>query len=576
MIERHLGALPGALSAFVSILLCAMGASAPAGEAPAAGKAAETSAGRERLGLVVVVVVDQLRGDSLVRFGPALGSDGILRMAREGIWYRAARYSHACTTTGVGHATIGTGAAPRDHGIPSNDWYERKTGTKVYCAQDASTKIVGTAGETGNASPLNLQSTTFADEWVLSTSGKARAIGISGKDRGAILPIGKTGKAYWYNSSSGRMVSSTYYMKELPRWAAAFSRSCPADAYFKTSWERATRDDDGAPTAADNRDFEGDLYGMGKTFPHPLGKGMEKPDHRFYSQVYNSPFGDRVVMDFAIEAIRAEKLGRGETTDILSISLSANDSVGHTYGPDSVEAKEIFYGVDRQVARLLGILDAEVGPGRYLVALTADHAIAYPPDVVSARGFPTGRLDLGDVARRINRRLNYTIRYLDWSLGFCGPGFYFDPDALRWGGKSPEEIENIAAEVIREATGIAAVFTRSDILAGRLPDNDVGRGVRNGYNLGRSPDVYVVASPYWIEGGTATHGQPYAYDAHVPLVFFGGRLSPAEVFRPVDIRDLAVTLSAVLGSPAPSAGTGTPLEEVLMGARNGPANKRSF
>lgn len=528
---------------------------------------ASPPSGREGLKLVVVIVVDQLRGDAIARFGGALGKDGLLRIAREGVWFRNAHYSHAHTVTGVGHATIGTGARPSDHGIVGNDWFDRKTGARIGCASDAASPVVGTANEGGNASPINIAATTFADEWILHTQGRARAIGISEKDRGAMFPIGRMGKAFWYSSSSGRMVSSAFYFpkKELPEWVAAFDRKAPSDWFFKRNWERATRDDDGVPMAADDRGFEGDLHGMGKTFPHPLGKGMEKPESRFYDQVKTSPFGDQILMDFAIEAIRAEKLGQKETVDILTVSLSSNDLVGHTFGPDSVEAKEIFHGVDRQVARLLKVLESEVGEGRYLLALTGDHGVAFPPDVLTARGYPAGRYDTGDMLKKINRRLNFTVRYLDWSIGFTGAGYYFDPDALRYGGKPPAELEEIAAEVIREASGVAAVFTRTSILENRLPDTELARRVRAAYNYDRSPDVYVVADAYWIGGGTASHGEPYPYDSHVPLIFYGAGVQPQEVFRPVDVRDLAATISAVLGSVSPSACTGIPLVEVTQG-----------
>jgi hypothetical protein len=235
---------------------------------------------------------------------------------------------------------------------------------------------------------------------------------------------------------------------------------------------------------------------MGKTFPHPLGKGMDKPESRFYTQVYSCIYGDEIVMDFAIEAIRGEKLGRGDPADILVVSLSANDAAGHTWGPDSVEAKEVLWGVDRQVAKLIAALDGEVGPGRWVMGFTADHGVSFPPDAVTARGFPAARHDTADTLKKINRRLNFTIRYLDWSLGFCGAGFYFDPDALRYGGKPAAELEDAAAEVIRESTGVAEVFTRSAILGGRLPDTDLGRRVRAAYHPSRSPDVYVVNATY--------------------------------------------------------------------------------
>ncbi|MGH9362997.1 MAG: alkaline phosphatase family protein, partial [Thermoanaerobaculia bacterium] len=512
-----------------------------------AARAAEPPAPDDSLRLIVLVVVDQLRGDVVHRLGGVLGTDGLRRLAEGGVWYRNAHYSHANTVTGPGHATIATGARPSGHGIASNDWYDRKTGAKINCVSDSASPVVGTAGETGNASPANLTSTAFSDEWILATGGRGRAFGISGKDRGAILPVGKMGKAFWFTTGAGRMVSSTFYYRELPAWAAAFSRAKPAEKYWKKSWERATRDDDGVPVAADDRHFEKDIHGFKRTFPHPFGRDHDKIDHRFYEQVKASIYGDQIVMDFALEALEAEELGKRGGLDILSISLSSNDAVGHNFGPDSVEAKELTHGLDRQIARLLAHLDRQIGRNRYLLALSADHGVSFPTETTFSRGYSSARYDTAEVLKRINRRLNFTIRYLDWSLGFAGPGYFFDPDALRFGGKPAEELEGIVAEVIRDTTGISAVFRRSDILAGLLPDSEVARKVRNTFHPTRSPDVYLVSNAFWLEGSTpASHGTPYAYDTHVPVIFFGAGLEPQEVLRQVDVMDIAPTLSAIL------------------------------
>jgi predicted AlkP superfamily pyrophosphatase or phosphodiesterase len=529
-----------------------------AGQAPVAAAQPQPA-----IRLVVLVVVDQMRGDVFHRFGRLFGPDGLRRLSEGGVWFRDAHFSHAHTVTGPGHATIGTGARPATHGIASNAWYDRKSGQSVNCVGDASSPVVGTAGESGNASPANLGASTFADEWILASGGRARAFGVSGKDRGAILPVGRTGKAFWYSTASGRLVSSAYYYKQLPAWAVEFNKTAPSDRFFKKTWERATTDDDGIVTGADDRSFEKDIHGMGRAFPHPLGKGLERPEGKFYEQLVHTPFGDEVVMDFALRLLEVEDLGRRGVTDILSISLSSNDIVGHNFGPDSVEAKELAWHLDRQVTRLLARLDASFGPGGYLVVLTADHGVGFSPEVATERGFEAKRLDSADMLKKINRRLNYSIRYLDWSLGFSGPGYFFDPEALVYAGRPAAELEATVAKVIAGYAGIEAVFTRSDVLAGKLPDSDLARKVRASFHPTRSPDVYVVHKPFWLDGTTtASHGSPHVYDSHVPLVFFGAGLCGREVLRPVDMVDVAATLSAVLRTTPPSASAGAPLLEV--------------
>jgi arylsulfatase A-like enzyme len=291
---------------------------------------------------------------------------------------------------------------------------------------------------------------------------------------------------------------------------------------------------------------------------------MDRPESRFYEQILSSIYGDEIVMDFALLALEAEQLGRRGTLDILSISLSSNDAVGHNFGPDSVEAKEVTHGLDRQVGRLLARLDHDIGPDRYLLVLTADHGVGFSPEAAAAHGYAGGRWDSGEVLRRINRRLNFTIRYPDWSLGFAGPGYFFDPDALRFGGRQAGELEGTVADVIRETSGIAEVYTRSDILSGRLPDTEITRKVRAGFHATRSPDVYVVADAFRLEGSVAaSHGSPYVYDTHVPVIFYGAGLPTREVVRQINVMDIARTLSALLRTAFPSGSAGAPLPEVL-------------
>jgi len=653
---------------------------------PAADARAQ-EASREPIQLVVIAVIDQWRGDSIVRYEPLFGPDGFRRLRDGGVWYQNAHHDHANTVTGPGHATIGTGASPAAHGIIGNDWIDRSTGKRIGCVADEGNPIVGgeaptrSSSSTTGSSPIQLLSSTFSDEWILATSGRARAFGVSGKDRAAILVVGKTGKAFWYQSSSGRMVSSRYYYPELPAWAAKFNEGAPAEKYAGRRWERATRDDDGVPSAADDRSFETSGT-LGRTFPHQLagrrpgpgrggpgqgpggassgqgvasregdgtrvgadgaraggadaaraggdggdgaadddddagrtdsaskqagdGTGTTDPDDadragsgsargeargggfgrggfgrggaggfgrggfgqtRVSEQLMTTPFGDALLLDFAFELIKAEQLGKRGALDVISISLSANDFVGHAYGPDSVESKELAYSLDREIARLLRFLDESVGEGRYALVLTSDHGVAYPPESVSAVGYGARRYSHTEMARQVRKRISLDHRYLEWDAGFGAGGFYFDPDCLARGGVAPDLLERTAAEVLRGTRGIQAAYTRGEILGGKLPDTDLVRSIRATYHAERSPDVYVVAEPYWIEGtGTASHGTPHAYDSHVPLVFYGAGLEPRRVLRPVSIRSLAPTITAILGCTPPSACQAEPLPEVLEG-----------
>ncbi len=589
-------------------LLLALGASAPAiGQNDVAPQASDA------LRLIVVVVIDQFRGDSLQRYERLFGADGFRRLCDGGVWYQNAHYDHAHTDTAAGHATISTGSDPSAHGLISDDWIDRQTGRAMNCVSDPSSPVVGMDSGSDSSSPVQLCASTFADEWIFATAGRGRAFGVSGKNRGAILPVGKAGKAFWYNSGAGRMVTSRYYYAELPAWAVEFNRVSAAEKYAGKSWERATRDDDGVPSAADDRSFEGGTSALGRTFPHRLtggdrGRGPGGPGGgagdgdrreegagnaggsgggglgrggfggrgggfgpRLSEQVKYTPFGDAITIDFALELIRAEALGKKSALDVLTISLSSNDHAGHAFGPDSVEAKEMSYSLDRAMARLLQSLDQTIGKQQYLLVLTSDHGVAYSPESVSDRGFAAKRYSFTDMTKQVRRGLNFTFRYLDWDAGFSSSGFYFDPEALRRCGVSPDALEKTAAEVIRATPGIAAAYTRTDILSGKLPDTDIARSVRSSYHAARSPDVFFVPEPYWVEGtGPASHGTPYNYDTHVPLLFYGADLKPKRVLRPTSIRDIAPTLTAILGCAAPSASQGVPLPEIAEGVERKP------
>lgn len=279
-----------------------------------------------------------------------------------------------------------------------------------------------------------------------------------------------------------------------------------------------------------------------------------------------TPYGDALLLDFAFELIRAEELGKRGALDVLSISLSANDFVGHAYGPDSVESKELAYSLDREIARLLHFLDDTIGAGRYALVFTSDHGVAYPPEAVSAAGYGAKRYSHTEMARQVRRRISFDHRYLEWDAGFAAGGFYFDPECLIRGGVAPDLLERTAASVLGETRGIMAAYTRSEILGGKLPDTALVRSIRATYHPDRSPDVYVVPEPYWIEGsGTASHGTPHAYDAHVPLIVYGAGLEPRRVLRPVSIRSLAPTITAILGCTPPSACQAEPLPEIMEG-----------
>ena len=346
---------------FTGILIVVLAILAPA--APAAPGASPAPR------LILQVTVDQLRGDLPGRYRDDLGEGGFRYLMEKGTWYVNANYQHANTETAVGHATLATGADPSRHGIVANDWIDQKTGAFVYHTEDKRHHIIGrkTKAHEG-VSPRNLLASTISDELVVHNGGRTRAFSVSVKDRGAILPGGHVGKAFWFSKSTGEFVTSTYYYVDYPQWVKQWNAAKPADAYRNKSWkllnDRATY----IHGQMDDRPYEADLKPLGRTFPHPLG-GETK---HFYLFLTLTPFGDALTLDFSKALIENEKLGQNShgAPDYLQISFSSTDYVGHLFGASSLEAEDNLLRLDRAIADLLAFVDAEIGLDRTVVVLT--------------------------------------------------------------------------------------------------------------------------------------------------------------------------------------------------------------
>lgn len=521
--------------------------------------------------LVLLVVVDQLRGDMPQRFRQRFEAGGFRYLMENGVVYADARFRHASTLTAPGHATLATGSNPAQHGIVANEWYDPSQGRVVNCVEDRGAPLLGRASAaTEGRSPRHLKSSTFGDELVLATAGQSRVFGVSLKDRGAILLAGFRGKAYWYDETTGAFNSSRYYHERLPEWAQRWNADRPADRYRETQWallhERAAY----RFGAVDDRPFEKPEAGHGRSFPHPLAHAN---DAVYYDSLRYTPVGDRLTLAFVEALVEAEQPGRRGVTDVLAVSFSSTDYVGHAFGPFSLEAEDNLLRLDAVLAELFGLIDRTVGLERTLVVLTADHGVAAAPEFLAAQGFDAGRLDperfVKSLDASLRERFEVSERLL---LAFAKPGLYLDDAAMLRLGLEPAQVERALVEAVPREPGFAAAYARSDLLAARLTPTPEAVLVRAGFHPGRSGHVYVVQAPFWFLGSepdsdAATHGSPYAYDTHVPLMFAGPGVVARRVLRPVAPRDLAPTLSAWLGVAPPSGSVGTILEEVLEGGK---------
>lgn len=566
------------LIAFVLFLALISSLSTPAS------RAQRVTAKRPRL--VLLIVVDQFRYDYLERFGDLFGANGFKRLQRDGASWTQSNYDHMPTYTAPGHATMMTGAYPAETGIIANEWLDRSSGKRITSVFDDSVKILGGDPNEPGASPKRLLSSTVGDELRLFTNDRSKVIGISVKDRSAILPAGRhANAAYWFNWLSGNMVSSTYYFNQLPAWVATFNATRPADKYFGAKWDRLLPEGEYVKRAGpDSTPWERVDASSGdtNTFPHTITGGAKAPSRAFYAALDYSPFANDLLVSFAQQAIVNEQLGQDDDPDLLSVSFSANDYVGHRYGPYSQEAMDMTLRVDQQIATLLDFVAARVGLANTLIAFTADHGVAPIPEHAAALGLGGARINANDVLAAIHAAISArynpqhktpdpTADYLLKDSGttrdfFLNGNIYFNYDALKRDGVSLDEISQVVAAAALTVPGVARSFTRGQLLRGATSITDpIERRILHGFHPARSGDVVIVAEPYKYLGDTitATHGSPYSYDTHVPTIIMGAGIIPGRYLEPASPADIAPTLSALLRITAPSSATGRVLLEAI-------------
>lgn len=538
--------------------------------------------------LVLLIVVDQFRYDFLDRFGDLFAANGLRRLLREGASWTQSNYDHVPTYTAPGHATMMTGAFPAESGIIGNEWFDRATGFRVSSVSDPSTKLLGDNPNANGSSPHRLIGSTVGDELRLVTNGRSKVIGISVKDRSAILPAGRNANAaYWFSVATGNMVSSTYYFKELPAWVAAFNNGRPADKYFGAKWERLLPENEYVKRVGpDNPAWEnvGNASGDTNSFPHTITGNAASPSRPFYIALDYSPFSNDLLLSFAQQAIINEQLGQDEDTDVLTISLSANDYVGHRFGPYSHEAMDITLRTDQQIATLLEFVQTRVGLANTLIAFTADHGVSPIPEHAAALGLGGARLKPLDLFATINKAISerynpqgkspdpsadYLLKYSEGATmreQFVNGNLYFNYDALRRDGVSVEEFSQVVVAAALTFPGVARCFSRVQLLRGGASITDpIERRVLHGFYPARSGDIVILAEPFKYLGGEipATHGSAYSYDTHVPMILMGQGVTAGRYFEAATPADIAPTLSALLRITPPTNATGRVLVEAL-------------
>lgn len=508
--------------------------------------------------LVVGIIVDQMRYDFLFRYWDKYSDSGFKKLVSEGFLCRNVHYNYIPTYTGPGHAAIYTGSTPSVNGIVSNDWYDRASGKNIYCTDDSTVMGIGASGK---MSPRNLFVTTMTDELRLATGKLGKVMGISLKDRGAILPAGHMANAaYWFSGVSGNWISSSYYMMNLPAWVNDFNNKKLQEQYLSKPWETLRPINEYTESIIDNNVYEEPFQTELKpVFPHNL-PAIHKADVELLKR---TPFGNTMTKEFAMAAMKGEDLGRRNTTDFLCISFSSTDYIGHQFGIDAIETQDTYMRLDKDLAELLTFLESRVGKKDLLVFLTSDHGAAHNAAYLKGQKIPAGVIDGNKLGKQLEAHLNSVFGTGKYISAFSSHDIYLDDAAFKTGKVTKKEIENTIKIYIKETEGITEVYSADELF--NIGDNSSLSMLSRGAHPLRKADIYFVMKPNWMdynERGT-THGSGYDYDTHVPLLFWGGKIPHGSSVQYHSITDIAPTVCTYMNIPFPNGCTGNVITEIF-------------
>jgi len=571
------------LSATSFILFAGFALPSLAAQATAAAGVADGGASRPAPRLILQITVDALRGDLPKRYAHVLGDGGFRYLMENGVDYINANYQHANTETIVGHVSLATGSVPAAHGMVGNVWFDFEKGQLTYNIEDGQYRLL-TAGadvdskteidptqkaaKVDGRSPAAILSSTFSDELAVHFNGKSKIFAVSVKDRGAVSMAGHVGKAFWFSKSSGEFVTSSYYYQRYPGWVESFNAGKPALAYAGKSWELMFPPNAYLFGDDDDREYETDFPGFGRTFPHAYGAAEDK---YLTTRLTLSPAGDELTLAFAKTLLDNERLGQDEVPDYLAISFSSNDYVGHLFGASSLEAEDNIARLDRTLADLLAHVDQRVGLDNTLIVLSADHGQPETPGYLQDMGI--GNAHYIDTAAWDRESAIQTLKK-QFGLGeeliqaYYPPYVYLNRKLIAEKGLDQALLENAVAAELLKLDGVAAAVSSTALRTAGVPDTLMNRAILRNFHPKRSGDIYVVFEPNVFINDfdglmvASTHGSPWRYDTFVPVIFAGAGLRPQSISRAVTPYDIAPTLAALLGVKPPSASIGNPLPEV--------------
>lgn len=519
--------------------------------------------------LVVGIVVDQIRQEYLYRFYPKFGEGGFKRLMNDGFMLKNMHYNYMPTVTGPGHASVYTGTTPAIHGIIGNDFYDKQLKRIVNCVEDSLYKAVGVEVGNGRVSPGRMLSSTVTDELKLFTQKRAKVIGVSFKDRGAVLPAGHMADAaYWFDGATGKFISSTYYMTKLPDWLVAFNAQNLPGKYLSQVWNTLLPIEQYTESGADDTPYEAPMVLKGKSvFPYDLSKLRPKTGTELLG---STPFGNDYLTEMSKAVLVNEQMGKDDVPDFLCISFSATDAVGHRVGPNAIETEDTYLRLDRNLDDLLKTLDKEVGVGNYTVFLTADHAVADVPQYLKDNKVPAGYFNGSYAKAKLDEFLasyfpgrNFIENISNGQIFLNQAAFQKDPKSS---GIDLFIVTELIGKYLMTMDGVADFYSENNLREASYTEGGVRGAVVRGYNAKRSGDIVINLEPGWIIGGSiqgTTHGSPYSYDTHVPGLFYGHGIKKGSSVRYHPITDIAPTISVLLNIKFPSGVTGQPVAEIF-------------
>ena len=513
--------------------------------------------------LVVGIVVDQMRYDYLFRFSEKYSKGGFKRLLNEGFLCKNAQYNYVPTYTGPGHASIYTGTTPAIHGIAANEWFDKKTKKEIYCTQDKNVTPVGSNSDAGLMSPRNLDATTIGDEIKVASNNKAKVVGVSLKDRSSILPAGHAADgAYWFDGSTGNFITSTFYRNDLPKWLLDFNAKKLPTQYLEKGWNTLLPIANYTESLPDDNPFEKAPNKKDKpVFPYEYTKQLEKNN---FDIIRATPFGNTLTKELAIASIEGEGLGTDAFCDMLCVSFSSTDYVGHSFGPKSVELEDTYIRLDKDLEALFIYLDTKIGKGNYTLFLTADHGASENSAYLQSEKINAGYVSGKELEKKLKQEL-YKEYNDSLVMKYVNQQVYLNDSVILVKKLDKFSIEKFCVRYLLSINEISDALCGEQLILQTENDMLFKSLVQRGFNNKRSGDIMVMYKPGFMdyEKTGTTHGTSFSYDTHVPLLFYGAGINKGSSLRPIYITDIASTICQLLNIPYTNGNIGNPIFEVI-------------